>query len=396
VPEWHGPRVLTVAQKTPSDLWRIGLPFEALKRAGYVSASYISYRNWGRVIEQRSRGRGIDALSLSRSSWLSEMAPGLIAGLHERDVAVWLDYDDDVFSGVAMDHLFESGQLPTEFARIHGRWMTEQWGVAARMCDGATVTTRVVADALRQVAPNLPIAVVPSAIDLDRWSAAQRGVLRPWSNATTIGWLGTARPSIEHATLAEAWHAVAHARPDVRFVVGRHRSDLPASPLMSAVPADRLLTFEWRPVLEYEQLYVGIDIGCCPLEDVPFNRGKSPIKLFEYAASGAAVVASPTLYESYIKHGVDGYVCRTVDEWIETLLVLVDQNETRRETAARLFERVTRYWSMAVTMHRWPTAWAWMLERFRESRQADGRPVGGMLDLSNALSETAAAASERT
>jgi hypothetical protein len=46
----------------------------------------------------------------------------------------------------------------------------------------------------------------------------------------------------------------------------------------------------------YRPLAHMVDIGCCAVADTPFSRAKTPIKAWEYAAAGAAVVATPALY----------------------------------------------------------------------------------------------------
>lgn len=52
----------------------------------------------------------------------------------------------------------------------------------------------------------------------------------------------------------------------------------------------------WAGLAEYPAMIAGAHVGLCPLPDTGFNRCKSPIKLYEYALAGLAVVASPCQY----------------------------------------------------------------------------------------------------
>jgi hypothetical protein len=123
------------------------------------------------------------------------------------------------------------------------------------------------------------------------------------------------------------------------------------------VPPDRLVRLPWVSVLEYPLGLVNLDIGCCPLEDQPFNRCKSPIKAWEYALMGAAVVASPTVYGRVIEPARNGYLASTADEWEYALTVLLELEEARRSMALTLERDVRRRWSLEANVWRWPAAW---------------------------------------
>ena len=95
--------------------------------------------------------------------------------------------------------------------------------------------------------------------------------------------------------------------PDVTFLVFGHQPYV----ISEHVPERRLKRLTWMPQHEYPLGLVGVDIGCCPLEDRPFNRCKTPIKAWEYALSGAAVVASPTVYGQCISSSFNGWLGTT-------------------------------------------------------------------------------------
>jgi glycosyltransferase involved in cell wall biosynthesis len=114
---------------------------------------------------------------------------------------------------------------------------------------------------------------------------------------------------------------------------------------------------DWLPIDSYPAGLTNIDIGCCPLSDTGFNRAKTYIKAMEYAASGAAVVASPTVYNQIIQHEYDGYIAETVDDWIEYLSRLVKSVNHRRQVARRLLAKVKRAHTLEQNAWRWLEAW---------------------------------------
>lgn len=72
------------------------------------------------------------------------------------------------------------------------------------------------------------------------------------------------------------------------------------------------------------------DIWIAPLLDHPFNRVKSPIKYLEYSAKAIPGIYSDVIpYRSMITHGVNGFLAGTPDEWIESILLLVENPEQR-------------------------------------------------------------------
>lgn len=83
----------------------------------------------------------------------------------------------------------------------------------------------------------------------------------------------------------------------------------------------------------------------------------TPIKAWEYALSGAAVVASPTVYGRCIDGVSNGLLAETVDEWEAHLSRLVEREDERRALARGLERDVLAKWSLDKQYRRWPEAW---------------------------------------
>jgi hypothetical protein len=174
----------------------------------------------------------------------------------------------------------------------------------------------------------------------------------------TIGWAGGRRPDADLKEMAVAWGRIAERYPQVTFVVGGAQPYV----ISEHVPETRIKRLPWLTIWEYPMGLVGIDIGCCPLENRPFNRCKSGIKAWEYGLSGAAVVASPTVYDQYIQPWRNGLLASTADEWEAHLSVLVEQEHTRRLFAHMLKADVLDKWSLKKGYRRWPEAWRRLIE----------------------------------
>lgn len=353
------PRVLAIpGDRNGPALWRILQVFAELQRHGYPA-------EWCPKDDPRLGAVAVqyrpDLVILPRLSWLSEdraKAERFVGNLHAAGVAVCYEVDDELFSehvvarqlehaGMTKGHT--AAELEAErLARLH----------ALGLCDGVTVSTPRLATVARAYT-NAPVHVVENAIDLPWWRAVQRHAER-LVPGLTIGWAGGARPDADVQAMAEAWVRLAARYPAVTFVVQGHQP----KPL-EALPPDRVRRVPWLPLESYPLGLAGIDIGCCPLGDTAFNRCKSPIKAFEYAASGAAVVASPTVYRTLIEPGETGYLCETADEWEAALSALIESESRRRIMARRLLRKVERQHSLSVNAWRWPAAWSSIVATFR-------------------------------
>lgn len=84
-----------------------------------------------------------------------------------------------------------------------------------------------------------------------------------------------------------------------------------------------------------------MDIGIMPLPDDHWERGKCAYKLIQYMGCGLPVVASPVGMNSQIvRHGENGYLATTEQEWIESLSELIQHPEKRQAMGASGFATV--------------------------------------------------------
>jgi hypothetical protein len=83
------------------------------------------------------------------------------------------------------------------------------------------------------------------------------------------------------------------------------------------------------------------DLGLAPLVDNDFNRGKSDIKLLDYAALGLAALASDG--PAYTADPALPATRVADDKWYDALAHILDHRDAAREEAARLHTHLWRH-----------------------------------------------------
>lgn len=356
-----GPSILALIgrEQTGPDLWRVLQPTTALRKAGYPA--FFEFKDAPLVGLFAAQA---DAILLSRMEWPPShrrVAEAWFAESRARGRLTIYDADDDIFTSAETHRRIELDWADGQsFEQLEARRFERIW--AMQQCDGVTVSTQRLATIVRSFTTR-PVIVVPNAIDL-QWF---RGVVRATRRdipGLTIGWAGGRRHDRDVDQMAEAWGWIARAYPEVRFVVQGHQPPV----ILEHVPFDRIARLPWMSLEDYPRGLAQIDIGCCAVADTPFNRPKSTIKAMEYAAAGAAVVASPTLYAGLVDHGSSGFVAESVGEWQDALGVLVEQHATRKMMAKRLLKTIERRHALASNLWRWPSAWQTIAEKAQTGR----------------------------
>jgi L-malate glycosyltransferase len=178
---------------------------------------------------------------------------------------------------------------------------------------------------------------VSSSVDADRFVPANR-----YSNdgPVTIGWTGTfsSRPYLD--LLRPVFQALAKQRDFRLRVIGNFDYQLAGVDLE---------VIRWSASQEVEQLQA-IDIGVYPLPFDDWVGGKSGLKAIQYMMLALPSVATDVgTTPLIIRHGENGLLVKSEDEWLDALLRLLDDPDLRRRLGEQARkDAVARYSVKAV------------------------------------------------
>lgn len=107
-------------------------------------------------------------------------------------------------------------------------------------------------------------------------------------------------------------------------------------PRVSVLP-----TMPWPDYLKHTQT-VHQDIGLAPLRDTLFNRGRGPIKFFDYARAGAVgIYSAGPAFSGFVTNGIDGFVLENNRAaWIDKIVELVNAPQLRQRMADAAWSKV--------------------------------------------------------
>lgn len=179
--------------------------------------------------------------------------------------------------------------------------------------------------------PAKPIFMIRNSIDVNRWPKRKARTRAP-----VIGWVGATpwrsndleqlAPFMQHylQTRNLKFHHAGHA-PDAEFVHS-----------LIGVQESCSSRVGMLPITQLPSLFVDIDIGIVPLNDIKFNYAKSYLKGLEYAAAGIPFVSSSTPeYEVLASHGV-GRIAKTSEDWMYHFDELMNYNMRKDEAEFNL------------------------------------------------------------
>ena len=193
---------------------------------------------------------------------------------------------------------------------------------------------------------NNRVTIIPSSVDTDCYRPAKKSKS---NGRVVIGWMGSSTSQTHLEMFAPALSKLL-ARRDVELRVVSDRE-----PVLQGV------RFNWRPWsagTEIEEL-VQFDIGIMPMPDDQWARGKCAMKALLYMSAGIATVCSAVGANcDVIRHGENGLLAKTTEDWANHLGALIDDPRLRErlglagrqtieqrysmKSSAELFSRVVR------------------------------------------------------
>jgi glycosyltransferase involved in cell wall biosynthesis len=314
-----------------SSLYRVIFPMRALEKRGHT---VVWPADWERDVPMRE----LTSCDLVHCFRRDDRNADLKA-LAEHGVAVSVDNDDDlgeldVVPGLSRHHARK------EYARVASRLAAQ-----ARQADLVTTPSPVIAKKYRNTGAS-NVVVIENYLEPDRGhfgaNAGHRGV--------SVGWVAARehQPDVSTLEIAKVLARLLREHDDLEVLTVDLKLNL---------PSERYRHVEFVQHHELIATASCIDIGIAPLVDNAFNRARSNVKLKEYAAAGAAWLASPVA--PYIGLGErQGGMLVEDDDWFDAISQLLRDARKRR----RLSRRALR-WAKSQTIDRHVTAWEREFER---------------------------------
>jgi glycosyltransferase involved in cell wall biosynthesis len=179
--------------------------------------------------------------------------------------------------------------------------------------------------------------VIPTAVDVARFCPGATGEAK----TPTIVWSGSSRGLAYVHAIEPALARVLRARGEARL-----RIVCDAEPHFSGLPGDRVEFVRWSPDVEVAALQ-SAHLGIMPMPDDPWTRGKCSFKMLTYMACGLPVVVSPFgMNAEVLANGAIGLGAKTLDEWADALITLLDDVDHARAAGVVAREVVVRGYSV--------------------------------------------------
>ena len=246
--------------------------------------------------------------------WIEkEMLPWLPASLEfalmGQRVPYVLDYDDAVF------HYYDQHRNPLVKMLLGSKHSRLIKGAALIIAGNAYLADYA------QHAGAEHVEIIPTVIDLERYTCVKEVHNAQKTLPPSVGWIGQ-RASVSNLFPYKELFNGFSCEGKARFsAIGIDAQAL-------GLPMHSLPWSEQSEVSDIKSF----DIGIMPLVDEPFERGKCGYKLIQYMACGLPVIASPVgVNNQLVKHGVNGFLAETVQEWSDALGILLCDHDLRQK-----------------------------------------------------------------
>lgn len=183
---------------------------------------------------------------------------------------------------------------------------------------------------------NPDVVCIPTPVDTARYVPRSNG--SPGSSLT-VGWIGSPSTAKYLLGLAPVFEELARTHRFRLKVVGA------GQPVR--IPGVEVDCRAWNLQTEAEE-FRSCDIGVYPLWDDQWSRGKCGYKALQFMASGVPVAASAIgMNNQIIRHGTDGLLIGSSQQWASSLAALLDSPELRRKLGEAGREAVKQEYSLS-------------------------------------------------
>ncbi len=221
------------------------------------------------------------------------------------------------------------------------------------------------------------IYILPNYLDDGIWKPGE--IDRTNDDPLKLLYMGTSTHKPDLLSLTRVFRKLSTKYPDIQLIsVGIEPPD----------EVSQVITTKYIPKLsdnytEFAQKLplINGNIAIAPLVANEFNRGKSPLKYFEYSAvSLPAVYSNIEPYSEVVQHGKTGFLATTDEEWLNYIERMIVDKDLRRKIAHEAKQDVIKNWSMKDYAQKWTVA---LSNVVKSSKQANKEHPSFLPDLIN-------------
>lgn len=253
----------------------------------------------------------------------------LLALLKKKGIPIILDVDDLVFDARYASYSPGFLNQGTSLQDIRKRFSSMQ--KALRFFDAVTVSTIPLAEHIGQLYPDIPVVVIPNAVHLS-WREENAIDSAPPEKPVITYFPGTRSHDRDFKLISKVIEGFLQKHPEVELHVTGHLQTEIFHRSQQVVKRSKV------PFSEYHRQFQGGWVNLSPLEDTPFNRCKSALKVIEAGFWNIPTVCSP-FPDSERFDGSGALLAKSEDDWVEHLESLLDTT-FYAEQVQRLREKV--------------------------------------------------------
>ena len=334
-----GPLVCYVSGEpdTPGTIYRVDRYADACRMAG-AEVTVLRLDQLATHVQEAGK---FDVVVIWRAVWTVLLAAFVIAA-RAGGARIVFDIDDlmidpalgtvEVIDGIRSQNVSETA-VQAHYAEVQHTML---------MADYTTASTDELVGHMRRfgkVGFTLPNGFDLETLQVSRMAARRRQVTPP-DGVLRLGYASGSRThQKDFAELAAALPAVLRANADYRLVLFQAGPDVKLVDLREFPELEPFAgQIEWRelvPLARLPEEIARFDVNLAPLQlDNLFCEAKSELKFFEGALAGVCTVASPVgPYARAIRHGVNGFIAATREQWEATLIRLLGDAALRQQVA---------------------------------------------------------------
>jgi glycosyltransferase involved in cell wall biosynthesis len=201
----------------------------------------------------------------------------------------------------------------------HHRRRAERFKRVVQVADLVIAGNAFLADcALKAGAHPDRVQVIPTCIEANQ---ARPGLVPRRQAGLDLVWIGSSSTLAGLAQQRELWEQIGRNVPGTRL----------------RMVCDHFLRFNSLQVIDVpwsernESADVAsADVGISWVPDDLWSRGKCGLKVLQYQAAGLPVIANPVgVHPEMIRHGVDGFLASSADEWVDAIRLLANNPDLR-------------------------------------------------------------------